>query len=278
MRVIIEKQKPIVTYLIGRFKESDIAGTAAQMAYFFLLSIFPLMIFTTTLLAFLPITTDDVFALIEDFAPEQTISMIQEIVEGVLETRSGGLLSFGIIGTIWSASNGMNAIIKGLNQAYSVEETRPFYTNRGISVLLTFGFILIVTVALVLQVFGRQLGLLASGYLNVPEELVVLWDWVRWSVSPILIFSVFVGLYYFAPSLKVKLRSVIPGAAFATLGWIVASFGFSFYVNNFGNYSATYGSIGGIIIMMIWFYLTAFVILIGGEINAFRNSKIQSTK
>ncbi|WP_203363969.1 YihY/virulence factor BrkB family protein [Bacillus sp. REN10] len=273
---MVEKQKKIIIYLIERFKESDLAGTAAQMAYFFLLSIFPLMIFTVTLLAFLPFTTNDLFALIQDFAPEQTMNSIQKMVEEVVETRNSSLLSFGVIGTVWSASNGMNAIIKGLNHAYNVEETRPFYTNRGISILLTFGFILIVAVALVLQVFGRQLGLLATSYFNISLELVTLWNWLRWSISPILIFSVFVGLYYFAPSLKVKLGSVIPGAAFATLGWIAASFGFSFYVNNFGNYSATYGSIGGIIIMMIWFYLTAFIILIGGEINAYKNSEAKS--
>ncbi|OZI10867.1 ribonuclease [Bacillaceae bacterium SAS-127] len=273
----MEKQKNFITHLIRRFQESDIAGTAAQMAYFFLLSIFPLMIFAVTLLAYLPFTTDDLFALIKDFAPEETITTIQATVEEVVNTRNSSLLSFGIIATVWSASNGMNAIIKGLNHAYSVDETRPFYTNRGISILLTFGLILTVAAALVLQVFGRQLGLLAYSYLNASEELIALWDWLRWSISPILIFTVFMGLYYFAPSVKVKWRSVVLGAVFATIGWIAASFGFSFYVNNFGNFSATYGSIGGIIIMMIWFYLTAFIILLGGEINAYKNSETRST-
>ncbi|MGM7636783.1 YihY/virulence factor BrkB family protein [Bacillus sp. Hm123] len=274
MEVTIEKQKKFIMHLIRRFQESDIAGTAAQMAYFFLLSIFPLMIFTVTLLAYLPFTTDDLFALIKDFAPAETINTIQATVEEVVNTRNSSLLSFGIIATVWSASNGMNAIIKGLNQAYSVEETRPFYMNRGISILLTFGLILTVAAALVLQVFGRQLGLLAYSYFNASEELIVLWDWLRWSISPILIFTVFMGLYYFAPSVKVKWRSVILGAGFATIGWIAASFGFSFYVNNFGNFSATYGSIGGIIIMMIWFYLTAFIILLGGEMNAYKNDEV----
>ncbi|KAB7704160.1 YihY family inner membrane protein [Bacillus aerolatus] len=258
-------------HLLRRIKDSDVPDTAAQMSYFFLLSLFPLLIFAVTLLAYLPINQQDMFDLIRDFAPGDTINTIENTLNEVLSNRNGGLLSFGVIATIWSASNGMNAVIKGLNHAYNIDEARPFYHVRGLSVLLTFGLIFIMAAALILQVFGKQIGVFASDYLGVSDQFLSLWNWLRWLISPLLIFGVFVGLYYLAPNLSIKCVTVIPGAIFAAVGWIIVSLGFSFYVNNFGNYTATYGSIGGIIVLMIWFYLSAMIILIGGEINALKN-------
>lgn len=258
-------------HLLKRIKKSNVPDTAAQMSYYFLLSLFPLLIFAVTLLAYLPISQQDLFLLIRDYAPGDTVETIQNTLNEVLENRNGGLLSFGVIATIWSASNGMNAVIKGLNHAYNVDETRPFYKVRVMSVLLTFGLIFVIAAALILQVFGKQIGLFASNYLGMSDQFLTLWNWLRWLISPLLIFGVFVGLYYLAPNLSIKCVTVLPGAIFAAVGWIVVSLGFSFYVNNFGNYSATYGSIGGIIVMMVWFYLSAMIILVGGEINALKN-------
>ncbi|MFK2826151.1 YihY/virulence factor BrkB family protein [Bacillus sp. B190/17] len=257
--------------LVKRLKDSDVLDTSAQMAYFFLLALFPLLIFSMTMMAYLPINQQDMFDLIRDFAPGETMTTIENTINEVLLNRNGGLLSFGIIATIWSASKGMNAVIKGLNHAYDIEETRSFYYVRGLSILLTFGLIFIVAAALILQVFGKQIGLFASGYLGISDQFLMLWNGLRWLVSPLLLFGVFVGLYYLAPNLSIKCVSVFPGAIFAVIGWMAVSLGFSFYVNNFGNYSATYGSIGGIIVLMIWFYLSAMIILIGGEINALKN-------
>ncbi|MGG6448540.1 YihY/virulence factor BrkB family protein [Pseudobacillus badius] len=258
-------------HLLKRIKESDVPDIAAQMAYYFLLSLFPLLIFAVTLLAYLPISQEDIFSLIRDFAPSDTVATVQGILNEVMENRSGGLLSFGVIATIWSASNSMNAVVKGLNHAYNVDESRPFYKVRGMSVLLTFGLIVVIAAALVLQVFGKQIGLLASNYFGISDQFLTLWNWGRWLVFPLLLFGVFVGLYYLAPNIRVQCLTVFPGAIFAAVGWIVVSLGFSFYVNNFGNYSATYGSIGGIIVLMVWFYLSAMIILVGGEINALKN-------
>jgi membrane protein len=211
--------------------------------------------------------------LVEDFAPGETMTTIQETLNEVMKNQNGGLLSFGIIATFWSASNGMNAVIKGLNHAYDVDETRPFYKSRGMSLILTVGLIIVVAAALILQVFGKQIGGFASEFIGVSDRFLTLWNWTRWFLSPLLLFGVFVFLYYLAPNIKLKCVTVLPGAVFAVVGWIVVSLGFSFYVNNFGNYSATYGSIGGIIVMMIWFYLSAMIILVGGEINALRNDQ-----
>ena len=195
--------------------------------------------------------------------------MIEETLQDVMSNRNSGLLSVSIIATIWSASNGMNAIVKSLNRAYDVEETRSFIATRLMSILLTFAMILVFVIALLLPVFGKQIGLFLFSQFGFSDQFLTIWNGIRWAITPIILFIIFVGLYYFAPSKRIKCLSAFPGAIFATLGWVLASLAFSYYVGSFGNYSATYGSIGGIIVLMIWFYLTGIIIMIGGEINAF---------
>ncbi|BCB02462.1 YihY/virulence factor BrkB family protein [Bacillus sp. KH172YL63] len=254
--------------LFSNISENDVTGLAAQIAYYFLLSLFPLLIFIVTLLPYLPVEQGDLLGVVRDFAPGETMAMIEETLEDVMTNRNSGLLSISIIATIWSASNGMNAIVKSLNRAYDVGESRSFIATRLMSILLTLGMILVFVVALLLPVFGKQIGIFLFSQFGFSEQFLSIWNAIRWAISPIILFIVFVGLYYFAPSKRIKCLSAFPGAIFATLGWVLVSLAFSFYVGSFGNYSATYGSIGGIIVLMIWFYLTGIIIMIGGEINA----------
>ncbi|MBW3112746.1 MULTISPECIES: YihY/virulence factor BrkB family protein [Bacillaceae] len=254
--------------LFGNISSNDVTGLAAQIAYYFLLSLFPLLIFIVTLLPYLPVEQGDILGLVRDFAPGETMSMIEETLQDVMSNRNSGLLSVSIIATIWSASNGMNAIVKSLNRAYDVEETRSFIATRLMSILLTFAMILVFVIALLLPVFGKQIGLFLFSQFGFSDQFLAIWNGIRWAISPIILFIIFVGLYYFAPSKRIKCLSAFPGAIFATLGWVLVSLAFSYYVGSFGNYSATYGSIGGIIVLMIWFYLTGIIIMIGGEINA----------
>ncbi|UXH46662.1 YihY/virulence factor BrkB family protein [Rossellomorea vietnamensis] len=254
--------------LFANISANDVTGLAAQIAYYFLLSLFPLLIFVVTLLPYLPVNQGDILGLVRDFAPGETMSMIEETLQDVMSNRNSGLLSVSIIATIWSASNGMNAIVKSLNRAYDVEETRSFIATRLMSILLTFAMILVFVIALLLPVFGKQIGLFLFSQFGFSDQFLTIWNGIRWAITPIILFIIFVGLYYFAPSKRIKCLSAFPGAIFATLGWVLASLAFSYYVGSYGNYSATYGSIGGIIVLMIWFYLTGIIIMIGGEINA----------
>lgn len=248
--------------------DNDVTGMAAQLAYFFLLSLFPLLIFIVTLLPYTPLTQQDIFNLIKDFAPEETFTMIQKTLNEVLASRSGSLLSIGIIGTVWSASNGMNALMRSLNRAYDVTEERSFIVARGLAIVFTFAMIFVFILALLLPVFGKQLGMFVFSNFDQSGLFLKIWGVLRWVLSPVILFVVFLGIYYLAPSLKIKCTTAVPGAIFASLGWIIVSLGFSFYVSNFGNYTSTYGSIGGIIVLMLWFYISAIIIMVGGEINS----------
>jgi membrane protein len=259
--------RTLIPRLVKRIFANDIFGLAAQLAYFFLLSLFPLLLFLVTLLPYLPITQEDILGVIRDFAPGESMQLIETNINQ-LSQKNGKLLSFGIIATIWSASNGINAIVKALNSAYEVEESRPFLIARGMAILFTFAMLFVFVVALLLPVFGKLIGIYLFAKFGLSDEFMSIWNTLRWLVSSIILFIVFTGLYWIAPNKKLKCITVVPGAIFATIGWILSSLAFSYYVTNFGNYSATYGSIGAIIVLMIWFYLTGVIIIIGGEINA----------
>lgn len=265
--------------LFLRYKEDEVGGLAAELAYFFLLSLFPFLIFIVTLVGYLPYTEVDVLKFLEGYAPTGTLEMIEDNLNVIIGSQNGGLLSFGIIATIWSASNGINAVVRAFNRAYDVKESRNFFIARGISVLLTFGMILVIIVALLLPVFGRHLGIFIFSSLGLSDEFLNIWNALRWILSAAILFIVFNFLYFIAPNKKLKLKEVVSGAFFATFGWMFVSLAFSFYVGNFGNYSAMYGSLGGIIVLMIWFYLSGMIIIIGGEINAIINcERIRSVK
>lgn len=263
----------LLKLLWHRIDEDDIPGLSAQLAYYFLLSLFPLLIVLFTLLPYFPIPHQDMLGVIRDFAPVEAMDLIEKNVNNIMDQRNGGLLSFGIIGTIWSASNGINAIVKAFNKAYNVKESRSFIVSRGMAILLTFGMILVLILAIVLPVFGRQIGLFLFSQLGYTTEFIKVWNTLSWLVSAIILFLIFTGLYWIAPNVKLKCRSAFPGAVFATVGWIISSIGLTFYVGNISNYSLTYGSIGAIIVLMIWLYISAFIIILGGEINAFYSEK-----
>ncbi len=145
--------------LVRRFTEDEIPRLSAELAYYFLLSLFPFLLFLMTLLAYLPIPHEDVLALVRQYAPKEALHLIETNVYRLMNEQNGGLLSFSIIAAIWSASNGMSAIMRAFNRAYDVQEDRPFWIVRGLSIVLTLGMIMVIIVALVLPVFGRIIGL-----------------------------------------------------------------------------------------------------------------------
>lgn len=271
-RINLRKSIVFGQMLFKRTMEHDVSGMAAQLAFFFLLSVFPLLIFLFTLVPFFPITEDYIITYLSEYVPEEPMLIITSQLDRIM-TSSGTLLSVGLIGTLWTASNALNGITKAFNVAYDIIDTRKYFFTRLLSMVLTIGMIFVFILALLLPVFGKQIGIHIFSYFGISEAFWDIWNTIRWVLSTLVLFLMFLILYRVFPSVKLKRRMVLPGALFATVGWNVGSFGFSFYVNNFGNYSNTYGSLGGIIILMLWFYMLAFVIILGGEINAMGSEK-----
>lgn len=260
--------KQYVKQLMKQIGDADVFGLSAQLAYFFLLSLFPFLLFLITLLGHFPIDEDMLMNFIATYAPADITNLISTNISQIINSQNSGLLSIGIIGTLWSASNGVNAITKSFNKAYEVEEDRSFLVSRLIAIALTIAMVLVIIVALLLPIFGEKIGVYVFSIINMSDRFLELWTMLRWVISSAVFFIVLIALYSLAPNIRIKIKYVIWGAVFATIGWQLVSLGFSYYVNTLGNYSATYGSLGTVIILMIWFYISGIIINTGGVINA----------
>lgn len=256
--------------MMYRIRTVDMVGMAAQLAFFFLLSFFPLVIFLVTLLPYLNLKQEQIFEFLKGITPPDVYMLVEDILREVLSNYNGGLLSVGILGTIWSASRGVNALTRTLNRAYDVE-SKSGVKNRLWSLLFTIALVGAVIIALIFPVFGQQIGNLLFSYIGLEGTSVeTFWTFILWSTPLLLIFSVLWIMYWVIPNISHRLKyiKVTPGAIIATLGWLILTYGFSFYIQNFGNFGMTYGSIGGVIILMLWLYFLGMVIIFGGLVNA----------
>ncbi|WP_339229161.1 YihY/virulence factor BrkB family protein [Oceanobacillus sp. FSL K6-2867] len=252
-----------------RVEKVDVFGLAAQLAYFFLLSLFPFLLFLLNLIGYLPLDAQVILDTIATYAPPQVMNLINNNIGQMLNQQNGGLLSIGIIGTLWAASNGVNAITKAFNRAYEIENNRSFFFGRLIAILLTIAIVIVIIIALILPVFGRMIGLYLFSIFGLSEDFLQTWETFRWGISSAIFFIVLLFLYKLAPHKRIYFKTVIIGTAFATISWQFVSWVFSFYVVTIGDYSATYGSLGVVIILMFWFYLFGIIIILGGVLNAF---------
>ncbi|UJF33003.1 YihY/virulence factor BrkB family protein [Paenibacillus hexagrammi] len=260
-----------------QFEQDDALGLAAQCAYYFLLSVFPFLLFIMSLFGYLPIQSTDVITLLKEYIPGEVAKGMEANIVNLLEVKRGGTLSFGLVFSLVSASAAMNAIVLAVNKAYGLPERRSFIHSRFLAVMLTIGMLIVIASALLLSVFGHWIGDWMQMHFHLPLAQIEKWNIFRWVINFVILFMVFLGIYYIAPNTCLTCKSVLPGALFAAAGWQLTSLGFSYYVNSFANYSATYGSLGGVIVLMTWFYISALLIIVGGEINAMGHLLRQKT-
>lgn len=256
---------------IKRIGKDDVVGLSAQLAYFFLLSLFPFMLFLVTLIGYLPIgeeTVNNIIGFIGIYAPSDITELINSNINDLINNQNGGLLSIGLIGTIWSASNGIKAIMKAFNRAYEVDEDRSFIVARLIAIVLTIAMVVVIFVAFLLPIFGKMIGIYIFSFFGLSENFIAIWGALRWIISSAVFFIVLLTLYKLAPNKHIHVKHAMWGAVFATVCWQLVSLAFSYYVSSVGDYSATYGSLGTVIVLMIWFYISGIIILSGGVLNA----------
>ena len=251
-------------------QEDNGMGLAAQLAYYFFLALFPALLFLLALASFLPAQdlVGRAVGLLQGAAPQEVITIITEQLKKIAEGRQGGLLSFGVAAALWSSSAAMVAIIDTLNRAYDVEEGRPWWKQRVTAVLLTAGVALFIVLALGLVVAGPQLAEFVVGRFGLSSAVEWAWKILQWPVVFILVATAVGLIYYFAPDVDQDFAWITPGSLFATLLWLVGSLAFRFYVVNFGSYNETYGAIGGVMVLMLWLYLTGLAVVVGAEMNA----------
>jgi len=254
--------------LYTRVQKNETTARGAQLSYFFILSIFPFLIFIITLIDYTPLTKQDTLDQLSLLLPETAFAIVEQIVSEVAAANNFTLLSLGILGTIWAASRGTSMLIKSINRAYNDNDNISFFRLNAVGIFATFAMALIILFTLSFLVFGSVIGELAFQHLGLTSIFSVSWSIFRYTIPLLIIFVSFTLLFLYSPNCRLRLKNVYPGAIFSTLAWVTASQAFAFYVNNFGNFSRTYGSIGGIIVFMIWIYISSVVVLLGGDINA----------
>lgn len=254
--------------IIGRLMNDEISGLAAQLAFYFIFSLFPMMIFLLTLTPYLKVDQNYVLKLIESHIPGNIGYIIFQTISEVLNHRSTTLLTFSLLAALWSASTGVFALMNAFNIAFRHQEDRSWLVVRSMSIFFTLILSLMFIMMLVLLVFGKQLGELIFAYLPGDTDFSHIWEVIRLGLPPIVILMILTLLYALAPATKTRFIATIPGAIFAMLAGLVVTTLFSYYVSNFGNYAKMYGSIGGVIAMLFWLYLMGFILILGAEINA----------
>ena len=264
-----------VTKKVGQqFIRDDVSGMSAELAYRMLFAIFPFFIFLTALSSFVAAALNienpasRIVDQLGDALPEDAGSVLETQLENVMETQPGALLSFGALAALWAASSATNAAVKVMNRAYDVPESRPIYKKYprviGLTLLFAFSILAAFFVVFAVQIFGREI----ADFAGIGEEFAFVVYVLQFPLA-LLFIVVGVSFFYWAgPNLDVKFRWLTPGALLFVVVWLLATFGFAFYVSNFADYNATYGALGGVIILMLWFYLTGMALLLGAEFNA----------
>jgi membrane protein len=256
------------------FDRNSVADNAAAVSYYFVFSLFPFLFFLATLTAYIPYVRNSVWAVMaraQHLMPPAAMELIDKHVGNLVGQTRPRLLTVGLLVTLYSASRGVDAVRKALNLAYRVKETRPFWRTELIAFGVTLGGAALVLVGITVLILGGSGGLWLARHLGFTTVYIAVWGWLRWPVTVMAIVSCAALAYHFLPNVshaEHRFRFISPGTLTGTGAWLLATVAFAEYAAHFGGYNVTYGSIGGVIALMTWFYISAFIFLMGGEVNA----------
>lgn len=261
--------RDIIRATIAEVREDNCLGLAAQLAFYFFLALFPALLFLVALIGYLPVENAlaALLAALGTVAPNEVLRLIRTQLTEIASGSHVGILTIGIVGAVWSSSAAMVAIIDALNHAFDVSEWRSWWKRRLLATALTLALSVFIVVSLVLLLVGPDVVAWMAGMFGLDRAVAVIWAVMRWPVSVMLIVLGVDLVYFFAPNRRVEWVWITPGSLVATGLWILGSLGFKLYVTRFGDYNATYGTIGGVVVLLLWFYVSGLAILVGAELN-----------
>lgn len=254
--------------MVIRYNNHHISNLSSQLAFDIMFSMVPFLILLLSLVGFINVNPASVLESFRTMIPEQLYELVSTLTMQLLQTRNGNLLSVSLIFSLYTASRAFRAIRYGLNRAYNEEEDKNFIKVIFSSIIFMFVIIILILFTLAVLVFGEKIGTMLIKWLDLSPLIFNYVNYLRYPIGIVGMIVVFTVIYKLIPSRRVRIMDALPGAIFTSVVWTVASMGFAYYVNNFGRYSDLYGSIGVIIILMIWLKLTSTTILLGGELNA----------
>lgn len=252
---------------IDTFQQAEVNIYAIVITYYLLLSFFPLLIALGNILPYLNLNDQNVLPYIQELLPSYVYNTVSETVSSLLKTSSGGLLSVSAIGTFWAVSKGINGIRISLDKAYGVEKEKLQFLRRLFSFLMVFLLILSIFFLLLIMGFGQTVLEYVLPIFGLPEEILTTFKTLRWPLTSSVLLVILIMLYYFVPSAKVHFRTILPGAVFTTIGWMLVTQFYSIYISYFSKRINSYGAIGSVIFFILWLNIAATLIIVGGVIN-----------
>ena len=243
---------------------------AAALSYYFVMAFFPALIGLAAIIAYLPIPNlfNTIVSTLSRVMPPESMGLVRKIVAEIITPNRGALLSFGLLGTLWSASGGFANMIEALNVAYDIPETRPMWKTRLLALELTFEVGTLILFAFSVMIVGPEFGAYLASHMGVSWAFAVAWPYLRYALAIAFVVLAVEGLYFLGPNVKQRYRDTLPGAMLAVLGWILLSTLLSLYVHHVANLNKTYGVLGGGIALLLWMYWSSFAILVGAELNS----------
>lgn len=260
--------KELARKIMREASEDDAFDRAAGLAFYFMLAFFPLLIFLISVLGLMPSAQDKLIDYLTKATPPEAKELLRDWMRGVEDKTTGGLLSLSLLVSLWAASNGMNALMRALNVAYEVEEGRPWWKARLVAIGLVLALAIFVIGGALLIIFGDALAAALAGSFGLGEVFTAVWPYVDYLFGLALLVVGIGVIYHFAPNTRQNWRRHAPGAVFAVVAMAISSFLFSIYLGYAPSYSATYGSLGAVIVLMLWLYILGLAIFLGGEINS----------
>ena len=263
-----------ITHALARtytdIQQNHTMQMAAALSYFFVLSLFPALIFLSAIVAYLPLPDlfNQALGLMARFLPADTMGLVRRVLADVVSPNKGTFLSFGILGTLWAASGGFAAAIEALNVAYEVKDDRPFWKTRPLAVGLAFITGALMLVALSVMIVGPRFGEWLADKVHLSNLFILFWPFIHWTIAVGFTILAVEVLYFIAPNVKQRFTATLPGAILAVSCWIALSYLLGIYFRHFANFNKTYGTLGAAIALMIWLYWTGFAMLAGAELNA----------
>ena len=263
--------KLFLKQLYARYDNDGVADSAASLAYYLVFALFPFLFLLTALGAYLPYvraSADTVLERARAILPPAAMGLIDTHVRDLIDKPRPRLLTAGILLTIYSASRGVDSVRKALNRASGVQESRPLWKTEALAFGLTTSGAILVLTGIAALVAGGDAGFWLARQAGIGEAYVLVWRWLRWPVTAGAIMLCAALGYHLLPAVEQRFKFFTVGSVIGTLAWFLSTWVFSVYATHFGNYNVAYGALGGVIVLMTWFYLTGFIFILGGEINA----------
>jgi membrane protein len=260
----------VARQLLTRWRQHPLTGSAAQLSFYFMLGLFPFLLFLVSLMAYLPIrpAVEMAFARLEAVMPPAALHLLETHVRELIERPRPHLVTLGMATALWSMSRGVDSVRQALNLANGVVEQRPFWRTQGASLLVSLCGVVLFLLGLPLIILGGRVGLWVADRAHVDSAYLTAWTWVRWPLTALLAMLAVALAYWALPDVKTRFKLITPGSVVSTALWLLATWALTQYSEHFRSYNAAYGSLAGVAFLLLWLYVSGIALLLGAELNA----------